>query len=53
MDLTIGIDLVVLIAGLCLYLFIQTGKGIEVGRLMFFAGLFAMLFHTSGTLHLR
>lgn len=52
MDISIGLDLAVLIIGLCIY-GLTVGKAVEIGRLMFFAGLLAVLFHASGTLHLH
>ena len=39
----IGLDLLVLLVGLLMYALSVNGKLVEIGRIMFFCGLFAIL----------
>lgn len=54
MNISFAIPIAVMIVGLILYYFIASAKTQEVGRLMFFAGMFvAMLkFAGSASLHI-
>lgn len=47
MDLTFAISIAVMIAGLVIY-FVSSAKPMEIGKLMFFAGLLAALLKFAG-----
>lgn len=48
MDISFALSIAVLIAGLVIYLVVKEGKAVEVGRLMFFAGLLVTLLRFGG-----